>query len=427
MIKKIFLFLYIASNFLYADKVYTIDELILKALDNSPDIQISSSEFEVSKQRKKVAFSNYLPKVDLQLSAGEVGMSNLQDDMENSSIMMGTLNVDQIIYDFGKTSGNFDINKYKTEASLHSLKQKISNKKLHVKTAYYNVLKSLALIDVNKESVELNKVQLYRSKKYYAAGIRTKIDISDAKVRLIKASLELRKSQYNLELAYSYLDRVVGFEDLQREYTIYFKNLDLTNLYDKLVNYDLTLKEAIEFAYKKREIVKQQNYNIKSSKANEVYTTSRYYPSLYLNANYSRRETQKFKLALPQNQYQALVNLNWNLYEGGKTSALDEETRINTFIESSRLRDVKLIIKEQATRAYINLNKMKDSVKLSQSLLGISKEKFTQAQKRYQHGLSDYIELQEARQGYIDAMAGLVVDYYNYYNAIAILDNAIGR
>jgi outer membrane protein len=124
---------------------------------------------------------------------------------------------------------------------------------------------------------------------------------------------------------------------------------------------------------------------------------------------------------------QALVNLNWNLYEGGKTSALDEETRINTFIESSRLRDVKLIIKEQATRAYINLNKMKDSVKLSQSLLGISKEKFTQAQKRYQHGLSDYIELQEARQGYIDAMAGLVVDYYNYYNAIAILDNAIGR
>ena len=70
---------------------------------------------------------------------------------------------------------------------------------------------------------------------------------------------------------------------------------------------------------------------------------------------------------------------------------------------------------------------MKDSVELSQSLLTASEEKFDQAQKRYEHGLSDYIELQQARQGYIDAKSSLVVDYYNYYNAIAVLDNAIGK
>jgi outer membrane protein len=427
MIRKIFLFLYIASSFLYADKVYTVDELILKALKNSPDIQITSSEFEVSKKRKDVAFSNYLPKVDLRLSAGEIGMSNLQNDIQSSSILMGNLNIDQIIYDFGRTSGNFDINKYNSEASYHYLRQKISDKKLTIKSAYYNVLKSLALIDVNKESVKLNKVQLYRAKKYYTAGIRTKIDISDAKVRLIKAKLELKKSQYNRELAYSYLDKVVGFEDLERNYSIFFKTLDLNNLYDKLNDYDLTLKEAIKFAYKNRENIKQQTYNIKSSQANEVYENSKYYPYISLNASYTREETEKFKLAFPQNQYQALVNLNWNIYEGGKTSALKEETKIKTLIESSKLKDVRLAIKEQTTQAYINLNKTKDSVKLSQNLLEVSKEKFNQAQKRYKYGLSDYIELQEARQGYIDAMAGLVVDYYNYYNAIAVLDNAIGR
>ena len=54
-------------------------------------------------------------------------------------------------------------------------------------------------------------------------------------------------------------------------------------------------------------------------------------------------------------------------------------------------------------------------VALAQSLVVISNEKFDQASKRYEHGLSDYIELQEARQGYIHAMAILVVDYYDYY------------
>ena len=59
--------------------------------------------------------------------------------------------------------------------------------------------------------------------------------------------------------------------------------------------------------------------------------------------------------------------------------------------------------------------------------MNVSNEKFDQASKRYEHGLSDYIELQEARQGYINAMATLVVDYYDYYIAIAALDNAIGK
>jgi len=79
------------------------------------------------------------------------------------------------------------------------------------------------------------------------------------------------------------------------------------------------------------------------------------------------------------------------------------------------------------TQAYINLQRVQDSFELSQSLLKVSKEKFHQASQRYEHGLSDYIELQQARQGYIDAKALLVADYYNYYIAKAYMDNAIGR
>lgn len=40
---------------------------------------------------------------------------------------------------------------------------------------------------------------------------------------------------------------------------------------------------------------------------------------------------------------------------------------------------------------------------------------------------SDYIELQQARQGYINSKASLVVDYYNFYSALAVLENAIGK
>ena len=427
MIKKIGIYLLVLSTMLSAKDIYTVDELIIQALKKSPDIEISSSEAEASKKRKDLAFSNYLPKVDLQLSGGEVGVSNLKDNLEDTSLIMGKLTARQIIYDFGKTSGNYDFSKYGSEAYMHSLKQKISDKKREVKSAYYKVLQSIALIKVNEESEELNKAQLYRVKRYYGAGIRTKIDVSDAKVRLIKARLELKKSQYNLKLAYATLDKVIGFEDMQKGYEVYSQPLDLKDLYSKLKNYDLKLQEAITFAYEHRENLKKEQANIKSTQANIDVASSRYYPSIYLSGDYTKQDAKKLKLMFPSDQYQALINLNWNLYEGGSTSASKEEKQIQTMIASSKLKYSKLLIKERITQAYINVNKMKDSVKLSQSLLEISKEKFNQAQKRYNYGLSDYIELQEARQGYIDAMAGLVVDYYSYYNAISILDNAIGR
>jgi len=425
--KKLGMWILVLSAVLNAKEIYTVDELILKALKNSPDIQISSSEFEASKKRKDMAFSNYLPQIDLHISGGEVGVANLQNNMEDTSLISGKLTAKQIVYDFGKTGANYDLNKYNSQAYMHSFKQKISDKKMEVKTAYYKVLQSIALIKVNQESEKLNKAQLYRAKKYYNAGIRTKIDVSDARVRLIKARLELKKSQYNLKLAYATLDKVIGFQDPEKKYGVYSQNLDLKNLYSKLVKYDLTLKEAIDFAYKNRQSIKLQQAKIKSAQANIATASSRYYPSVYLSTDYTKQDSKKLKLMFPSDQYQALINLDWNLYEGGSTKAYKEEKKIKSMIASSELKYSKLIIKEKTTQAYINVDKVKDSVKLSQNLLKVSKEKFIQAQKRYEHGLSDYIELQEARQGYIDAMANLVIEYYNYYNAIAILDNAIGR
>jgi len=81
------------------------------------------------------------------------------------------------------------------------------------------------------------------------------------------------------------------------------------------------------------------------------------------------------------------------------TTSRKQEKIINTSIKNSELQETKLIIKTNTTDAYINVNKTKDTVELAQSLVYVSDEKFHQASKRYEHGLSDYIELQEARQG----------------------------
>ena len=428
-ISKISLSLMMALS-LNATEIYTVDELIIQAMQNSPDLQISSGRFEASKNRTDIASSSYLPTLDLHLGAGENGMSDIPsnpNDMVTDTLILGSLSLKQIIYDFGKTGDNVDSFKYNSESFSMSNEQEIANKKRDVKLAYYEVLQALALIEVQKENVKLNEIQLYRSQKYFDAGIRTKIDISDAKVELIKSKLDLKNAQYDLKLSYATLDKVVGFKSFTNEYRVYSEVLDLEDLYSSLGSYDLNLNASIEFAFENRYELKKYMADLKSVEAQNSLAKSEYYPSVYIGADYTKQSVDKFKASIPEDQWQASLNLDWNLYRGGSTSAAVEEQKINVSIASSELQKIKLSIKKETTEAYINVDKTRDAIELSQSLVKVSNEKFEQAGKRYEHGLSDYIELQQSRQGYIDAKASLVVNYYAHYQAIAYLDNAIGK
>ena len=415
---------------LQAQEIYTVDDLIIKSLEKSPNLKISKLQYEASQSRYDAAFSGYLPEVNLHASAGRVSQDGTfgQPSVEDNMIV-GQLSLKQVIYDFGKTGGTSDTQKFIADSYSMEDLQNLSDKQRDVKNAYYEVLKASALIDVQKENVKLNEAQLYRSKKYFEAGIRTKIDVSDAEVKLIQAKLNLKTAEYDLKSAYAELDRVVGFTALEQEYTVYIAQLKLDALYESLHQYTLTLKESILFAYENRYELKRQQALIESTHSDIRSVSAEYYPSIYLSGDYiyQNAQTDELQLYLPQTQWNANLNIDWNIYAGGYTSSRKQEKVINSNISNSNLLETKLIIKKSTTNAYINVNRTKDTVELAQSLVAVSNEKFDQASKRYENGLSDYIELQEARQDYIDSKATLVVDYYDYYTAIADLDNAIGK
>jgi outer membrane protein len=413
-----------------ATETYIVDDLIIKSLQNSPDLAVSQFEYNASKSRYDTALSGYLPTVDFTGSAGRISQSatfNLDGVQDN--VIKGQLTLKQIIYDFGKTGGNSDTQKFASESYSMQNLQNISNKKLDVKNAYYTVLKAKALINVQKENVKLTQAQLYRSKKYFTAGIKTKIDVSDATVRLIQAKLDLKTAEYDLKLSFSNLDKVIGLTAIENNYDVYSQKLDLSSLFESLLPYELNLHDSIVFAYANRFDIKKEQALVSASQSDIRTIESEYYPSFYFGANYLYQNAQSEELQtfLPETQWNAMLNLDYNIYQGGSTSSRKEEKSINASISNSQLINTKLLIKANATDAYINVNRTRDTVELAQSLVTVSSQKFDQASKRYEYGLSDYIELQEARQGYINSKATLIVDYYNYFIAVATLDNAIGK
>ena len=410
-------------------EMYNLDTLIEKAMVSSPDLNISYSSFQASQARTDQADADYLPQVDFYGGAGEVGITNNTSGSKNGRLITGKLTASQLIYDFGKTGGNMDFYSQESNASHAIYNQEISNKVNDVKHDYYDLLRKSLLIKVYKENVKLTEQQLERAQRYFTAGIKTKIDVIDAKVRLIEAQIDLENSKYDLKLAYVSLDKTVGSVHNTSEGKVFIPEVRTSDgVYETLPHESMNGKELVQFAFQHRAELKSYKHKIKSAQSRVRQYSGDYYPGIYLGADYQYNSVDNdLQLYIPEQQWNANINVKWNLFGGMRTVARTQEAKLTLIKEKASLEDAKLRIIEETSNTYIKLLKTDSNVKLSIGLVDAAKEKFEQAQKRYEHGLSDYIELQEARQGYINANADLVVNYYEYYISLAALDRAIGR
>jgi outer membrane protein len=370
--------------------------------------------------------------LDLGAAAGGLGMDFKGQDNLNGTTLLGSLSASQLIYDFGKASGRIDASDAEANAFQASMNQFISNKILLIKARYYDVLKMRSLIQVNKKNIELQKSQLRRAQRYYDSGIKTIIDVSDATVRLTQAELELNNSEYELKLRRAILEQTMGYVPYNGNYKLYHRKLDLPNVSRHLPQISTSLSQLEGFAYDHRYELKSSKYLVESSKSIVESEKGGYLPTLSLRGDYTAQNVdQDFIGMTPERQWQAGVDLQWNLFAGKQTDASVQEAKISALKAASHVDEVRLLIKRQVIESSLGVQRTKDSVTLSESIAKASKkkfiQKFIQAQKRYENDLSDYIELQEAQQGYIHSLGELVNAYYDYYIAIAQLDFAVGR
>ena len=427
-IRYLFVGIVLFSSLQAKNHVLTIDALIKIALEHSPDIDISRFDFKSAQQRAKYTEGFYLPRLDMDLQGGKQNVVFKDNSTQNADILAGTLGASQLLYDFGKTAGRVASSQSEVLSLQAQMQQIISDKILDVKQNYYDILKSKSIIDVQRKNVKLQQQQLYRARKYLVSGIKTIIDVSDAKVQWEQAKLDLQNAQYELEVQRAKLEETLGFVPYNGDYSVYSKKLSLPNVSHTLPQVKTSVYRLQSFAYEHRYVLESSKHIVSGAKANVEAEKGDYAPTITLNGQYNKQHVDEHALAFsPEEQGQVTVNMNWNLFSGFQTDASVQEAKINVLKASSQVQSIKLAIKRQVLESHIALRRNRDNVKLSESIVHASYQKFQQAQKRYENDLSDYVELQDAQQGYIKSLSDLVTAYYDYFIAMAQLDHAIGK
>jgi len=397
----------------------SLKELIDIAIKNSVNIQVAKADIEEKSAGVDYATAGYLPQVSVQGSFAQE-----DNRIDNDSVLGANANVDQLLYDFGGTSSNIGAAKSAYSASQKKLDSTTEDVIISVKKAYYEILNKNQLINVAREAVKIDKLQLEQAREYFKAGVRTRIDVTNAELQLSNSKLDLLKAEFGLESSNTSLITILGV-NLEKNFSVKKDDTDISLLAKEIVPMKKDVNELVRLGLENRAEIAVNKAIIELSQSQVKSARSEYYPKILLNASYNEKESDSY--SLDNKQMSAGVYIKWDIFSGFSSEAKVKENLAKLTKSKVDLRDIELKITQDIKDAYLEVKKSEDSTKMQLLSVDLATQNLSLAQQRYKAGLSDMVELNDAKLGYTKSKSDLVNTYYSYLLAVANLEYVVGK
>jgi len=401
---------------------FDLPDLIAIALEKNPQIDIATQQYAQSKGQVTQAQSGYLPRLSIGGTGGQIHIYDLHPE-EEDTVLNTNINASQLIYDFGKTIGTIQSSKFIQQAAGSNLEQKLQDVIFQVKEAYYSVLEKNTLVSVAQQAVTNYQQHLYRAKKYFEAGVRTQIDITNAELELANTRLNLLRSNSNVKTARVKLEQLIGTKPNGGNYTLVVTGGPLESLSKNLPPIGPTLDQLLETARVQRPGLHQLEQLVFAAEASIKRAEGENWPLISANGSYDQYETD---LPTFNDQWQITAALTWEIFSGFETKGKIMEAKGKMLEVTASKHELELAIIQDVTDSYLRAEENYDGVDIADLAVQLAKQNLGLAEERYKAGLGDMIEFNDAQLNYTLSQSNLVSIYYGYLTALARRDRAAG-
>jgi outer membrane protein len=405
-------------------KPLSLNDCVALALRFNPALRSNQALIEGQKARVEQALAAYYPQINFNtaynwntfnfVSLGGAVRSYTYNWTFLDVFSMGP-NLNQLIYDFGRTSNTVKINRENVKANEQDL---ITTKQiviLNVQQAYFGVLQTQRLVEVAKEVVSQTKQHLDQAQGFYQAGTRPKIDVTKAEVDMANAQLALIQANNNYDVARVTLNNAIGFTQ-----SLTFPVEDILGFTPR----EYQLEDIVKTAYGQRPEIEQIKAKQRSQEAAIKLAQSSYYPILSGNAQYLWRG------------YHMPNDMTWDMFFGATLSIpifsgfsspnQVSEQRANMKNLVSQEEALKLNIRLEAEQAYLSQKQATEQIRVTEKAVGQAQENYDLASGRYKVGVGSPLEITDAEVQLANAKANYIQALYNYKVAEAKIERATG-
>ena len=400
-------------------EMLTLSQCIDITLRQNQNIIASGRTVDVYQSRVGEARSGYYPQISASAAYNKVSpvpgsTAGVPNNRTTYDQYTSSVNLNQTLLDFNKTSNQIDMSKYNLESSRSDLTAVQDAIILSVKQAYYSVLQARRNRNVAADVIKQFQLHLDQAKGYYDVGTKAKIDVIKAQVDLSNANLSLINAENALKIAWVVLNNVMGNPDL-REYEIE-DNLSFQQ-------YPITLEEATTKAMENRSDLKSLSAKRQAAETNISYARSGYYPVLSGVANYNwAGETT----STMDHGWSAGVVLTVPLFSGFLTSHQVAEAKASLYVLKANEESLRQQVLLDVRQAFLNLQAAEASIATAELAAQQAKENMDLANGRYEAGVGSPIEVSDAFATYVAAQANYTGSLSNYKIAQASIEKAMG-
>lgn len=429
-----------------------LSDCIKIAIKNSPVIKKAEQNYNISKKNVNIAKSDYFPTFGANLGYQEMINSDRDYDdgsRKNHAPMIGVY-LNQLIYNFGKTSSLIQMQKFYQISAKYRYLDSICETINNVKLKYCEVLQAQAAVLAEQENVLISEKMLKMTKKFYDEKKKSEIDYINAKVYLSAAKMSLEEANNRYIQTYTDLCNAMYIADAP-DFDI--QRIDTFDYYDAFFSpsfletpkgywHEITnrprekdkgmgevqelpfsIEEAYDSAFKNSPDIHAIDSVISAMEKSVINIKRQFYPSLNVRAgyNYDHEYKSSIKHKYSNNQFNVLLTLNASINGMQYKNSLDKAKLLVETTKNDR---------EQLRQdIYFNVKRYYYDVKSAEKQISISKEKVLRAldnleatRKSYIASKSDYLEFQTARQNFNTAKIDHIMKVYYYNVSLAKLE-----
>jgi len=415
-----------------ADARLTMQEAVSLALKQNPTIKESKERVASAKDQIGVTRAGLLPQASFAgnyyygtafgrtpgfLSAttpsGISGFpSSFNSQASNYYIYRFTLN--QLIYDFGKTTGQVAGSKASCQQAGEDLSNTRQQVALDTRTAYYGYLSALKAQKVAEENVRQNQELVRQAQGFYREGIRAKIDVAKAEANLFDAQAALIRAQNQVQVSRVGLMTVLGLKAWPYGTVEDILEAEVT---------PQALEDLKSQALNQRPELLRNKYQQKGNQAAIRVARAGYFPALNSTASYG---WEGAAYPLPDSWWLG-VTLNVPLFQGLGTTYSLRQAKANLRAAKANAEVLSLDITREVDQRYLDVNAAKEMIRATKKAREAAAENLRLAMGRYKSGVGNIIEVTDAQVQFAQADLNYVRALYDCKVSEARLDKAVGR
>ena len=310
----------------------------------------------------------------------------------------------QHLFDFGRTRGLIDQRRAEADVEQARLKLVEVGLVFEVTRAYDDLLAAHQTVKVYETAVAQRQEHLHEADVKAQAGLRPEIDLYTAKAELARAKLNLVNAHNASDSGKVALDNAMGLGERAPDY-----HLAEVLSYQEIVE---PLDTYLHLAYRQRPDLEALEDEARAAGAQIKEYRSDYLPTVGATAAYSGRGQD-----LPaSSNFDVGVLISWPLFNGFLTDHQVAEVKLHQEAIRQSIESVRQRIYAQVKSDYLDWQASLQRIHRAEQSLAASRAELDLAEKRYEGGLGNIIELTDAQRrfteddaGYIDALAGFSV------------------